>query len=149
MRIVSTTEAANILKISTARMRVLLATGRVKGAYKSGTLWLMPLYNGRPHIEKRKRGPKPRWSNPKLPAKTVIHVNSHEIKSNCRENTTKPVITVKKNKQNIYGHEVEIPGGCRVVYSPDKANSGGAKVWIETLYDVIVTCWDKGNLAFT
>ena len=34
--IVGTTEAAKILNISTARLRVLLSTGRVEGAYKTG-----------------------------------------------------------------------------------------------------------------
>jgi len=43
---------------------------------------------------------------------------------------------------NVYGHEVEIPGGCRVVYRPDNPRCG-AKVWIETLYDVRVISWQK------
>ncbi|MEB3283605.1 MAG: DNA-binding protein, partial [Lyngbya sp.] len=38
--IVGTTEAAQILKISTARLRVLLSEGRVEGAYKTGKMWL-------------------------------------------------------------------------------------------------------------
>ena len=46
--IVGTTEAANILKISTGRLRILLLEGRVEGAYKSGKMWLMPLFNGKP-----------------------------------------------------------------------------------------------------
>ncbi len=202
-------EAAAILKISTARLRVLLMSGRVQGAYKSGKMWLMPLVNGQPIIKQGKRGPAPRWRNPKTPAQTIIHVNSHIIKEN-HKNKKKlqkplPVITVKKQCQlsqsthsvlkamlpstevelpteaqpadlnegekqgvqillsnngitvssgleqleqtdnktrsalvNLYGHEVEILGGCRVVYNPDHPKYG-AKVWIETLYDVIVT----------
>ena len=62
--IVGTTEAAKILNISTARMRVLLMTGRVKGAYKSGKFWLIPLFDGKPMIKTGKRGPTPSWSNP-------------------------------------------------------------------------------------
>ena len=41
-------------------------------------------------------------------------------------------------KKNNYGHEVEINGPCRVVYSPDKPLSCGAKVWIETEAGVVV-----------
>lgn len=46
-----------------------------------------------------------------------------------------------KGNLNLYGHEVEILGGCRVVYRPN-ASKCGAKVWIETLYDVKVICWE-------
>ncbi len=144
--------------------------GRVQGAYKTGKMWLMPLFNGKPIIKRGTRGPAPGWRNPKTPAKTIIHVNSHKIRENQKQSTKQPVITVKKrlnsgnvslptlnpsteaqenadsvarkgNEINLYGHEVEILGGCRVVYRPDRSKYG-AKVWIETLYEVIVSCWD-------
>lgn len=63
MLVVGTSEAAEILNISTARMRALLVSGRVQGAYKTGKLWLVPLVNGKPVISKRKRGPEPRWQS--------------------------------------------------------------------------------------
>jgi hypothetical protein len=160
--IVGTTEAAKILNISTARLRVLLMTGRVEGAYKTGKMWLMPLswcaflsgckirracplvgvgvaplFNGKPIIKRGKRGPAPRWRNPKKPAKTLIHVNSQRIRQNHKRQEQQPVITVKTGNRNVYGHQVEIPGGCRVVYRPDSPMCG-AKVWIETLHDVKV-----------
>ena len=135
--IVGTTEAAKILNISTPRLRVLLIAGRVEGAYKTGRIWLIPLFNGKPIIVKGSRGPAPRWRNPKKPAKTIIHVNSHKIRENNKYQQTQPVITVKKCHINQYGHEVVIPGGCRVVYDPDRSICG-AKVWIESLYDVEV-----------
>jgi hypothetical protein len=69
--IVGTTEAAKILKISTARLRVLLMADRVEGAYKTGKMWLMPLFNGKPIIKRGTRGPKPRWCNPRKPAKKI------------------------------------------------------------------------------
>ena len=141
--IVGTTEAANILNISPARLRVLLIAGRVKGAYKTGRLWLIPLYNGKPHIERRKRGPAPRWRNSRYPAKTVIHVNTNKLKKNRKTGERKAVITVKKGTSNIYGHEVEIPGGCRVVYRPNNPKSCGAEVWIETVYDVKLISWEE------
>jgi hypothetical protein len=41
-------------------------------------------------------------------------------------------LTVKQGKTNRYAHEVIIEGPSRVVYSPDKPLSCGAKVWIAT-----------------
>ena len=35
-------------------------------------------------------------------------------------------------KSNNYAHEVLIDGPCKIVYSPGKPLSCGAKVWIET-----------------
>ena len=184
-----TSQAAQISNISTARMRVLLADGRVKGAYKNGKFWLIPLYRGKPIISKRKRGPAPRWSNPRKPAKTIVHVNKNAIQYNQKHQTTKKeVISVKRSsglepaqrlsslglehhsqtmeivsdipscsidseslfpsensavhkKNNVYGHEVEIRGGCRVVYDP-RGLSCGAKVWIETFDEVKIISWN-------
>ena len=65
-----------------------------------------------------------------------IHVNQHHIRANGKDGGNRPVITIKTYKSNTYGHEVEIDGPCRVVYSPDKPLSCGAKVWIETKADV-------------
>ena len=64
--------------------------------------------------------------------KTKIHVNQHVIRSNKKLGEDKPALTVKTYKNNTYAHEVEIDGPSRVVYSPDKPLSCGAKVWIET-----------------
>lgn len=69
--------------------------------------------------------------------KTVIHVNQHVIKSNAKNGENKPTLTVKTYKENRYAHEVEINGPSRVVYSPDKPLSCGAKVWIETESEVV------------
>ena len=55
--IVGTTAAAKILNISTSRLRFLLVSNRVEGAYKTGRIWLIPLFNGKPIIRKGKRGP--------------------------------------------------------------------------------------------
>ena len=68
--------------------------------------------------------------------KTIIHVNQHKIRLNkmgCEE----PVITCKTYKSNVYANEVVIYGNdgeiaAKVVYSPNKPLSCGAKVWIET-----------------
>jgi hypothetical protein len=68
--------------------------------------------------------------------KKKIHVNQHKIRSNKKNNLNEPVITVKTSKSNDYGHEVEILGPSKIVYSPDKPLSCGAKVWIETEAEV-------------
>lgn len=69
--------------------------------------------------------------------KTIVHVNQHKIRANLKHGTREPAITVKDYKTNRYtsnaiirdhnGNEV-----ARVVYSPDKPLSCGARVWIET-----------------
>ncbi len=70
--------------------------------------------------------------------KTRIHVNQHKIRANKKHGTNDPVITVKTSKSNTYGHEVMIKGSSKVIYSPDKPLSCGAKVWIETESEVVV-----------
>jgi len=62
----------------------------------------------------------------------------HKIRSNKKHGTNEPVITVKTYKSNTYGHEVEILGNSKVVYSPDNPLSCGARVWIETDSEVMV-----------
>ena len=69
--------------------------------------------------------------------KTKIHVNQHKIRSNMKHGINDPVITVKTSKSNIYTHEVDIKGPSKVIYSPDKPLSCGAKVWIETESEVV------------
>lgn len=68
--------------------------------------------------------------------KTIIHVNQHVIKSNRKNEVNDPVLTIKTYKSNTYAHEVEILGQSKVVYSPDKPLSCGARVWIETQSEV-------------
>ena len=70
--------------------------------------------------------------------KTKIHVNQHVIRSNKKHGKKEPVLTVKTYKSNTYAHEVEINGPSKVIYSPDKPLSCGARVWIETESEVVV-----------
>ena len=72
--------------------------------------------------------------------KTRIHVNQHNIKANAKGEKL-PVITCKTYKNNNYANEVVIYGqdgkeAAKIVYSPDKPLSCGAKVWIETINKV-------------
>lgn len=71
--------------------------------------------------------------------KTIIHVNQHNIKHNAKAPIyeKRPVLTVKTYKSNTYANEVQILGVSKIVYSPDKPLSCGAKVWIETEAEVI------------
>jgi hypothetical protein len=70
--------------------------------------------------------------------KTIIHVNQHVVRANKKYGTNDPVLTVKTYKANRYAHSVEIVGPSKVVYSPEKALSCGAHVWIETHAEVLV-----------
>lgn len=80
--------------------------------------------------------------------KKIIHVNQHNIKHNHKTGERKPVITCKTYKSNDYGHEIEVLGPCRIVYSPDKPLPCGAKVWIETDSDVWIAS-DTGEKGIT
>ena len=53
----------------------------------------------------------------KRPRATIIHVNQHVIRRNGKTGAREPVLT---------------EGPSRVVYSPDKPLSCGAKVWVAT-----------------
>jgi len=72
--------------------------------------------------------------------KTFIHVNQAHIRKNIRavEEDKVPVLTVKTYKTNKYADSVTILGPSKVVYSPDKPLSCGARVWIETESEVII-----------
>ena len=72
-----------------------------------------------------------------MTVKTIIHVNQHKIKANTKHGTNDPVLTVKTYKSNTYAHTVEISGSSRVVHSPQKPLSCGARVWIETESEVV------------
>tara|TARA_R100000544_G_C2226465_1_gene61091 strand:- start:795 stop:1028 length:234 start_codon:yes stop_codon:yes gene_type:complete len=70
--------------------------------------------------------------------KTYIHVNQHKIKSNLKNKTNEPVITVKKGKTNTYCHAVEIQGNSIVRYGGNDKTilPCGARVVIETENEV-------------
>lgn len=71
--------------------------------------------------------------------KTIIHVNQHAVRRNIKAiGDPEPVLTVKTYKSNTYAHEVSIEGSSKVVYSPYKPLSCGARVWIETESPVII-----------
>jgi transcriptional regulator of heat shock response len=67
-----------------------------------------------------------------------IHINQHKIRANKKHGTNEPVISIKAGKQNTYCHSVEILGPSRVVYSPCKPLSCGARVWVETESELVI-----------
>ena len=72
-----------------------------------------------------------------------IHINQHNIRHNAKNpDDLLPVVTVKTSLTNTKGFSAKVNGECKVVYSPDKPLSCGAKVWIETTDTVVV---DQGD----
>ena len=141
-------QAALLLKISHGRLLELLGKGRVKGAYKSGRFWLIPLYRGLPLIIPGKRGKKGTWVKTISPKKTIVHVNRNRIEANKKKSPEEreEVIAVKKSSSNsspgkkgkngnFYTNYLEIPYPCRIIYQPDKPLGCGAHLWIEVLGD--------------
>ena len=131
---VGTTEAASLLKISSSRLRQLLQKGRVRGAYKTGKFWIIPLYDGIPYIEETRRGRKGTWNTVKKLQKTIVNINSNVIRQNIKRSKAerKPAIAVR-GKETRYVRELEIPVPCKIIYNPDKPLACGARVWIEVL----------------
>jgi hypothetical protein len=137
---VGTTEAAFLLNISTARLRLLLRQGRLKEAKKVKRFWVIPLNSrGMPEITPGGRGPQGTWNKGFRTGNTFIHVLRREIDYNRDHKTSVPAISVKQGDRNDRCHEVEILGNCKIVYRPHKPNrsqAGGARLWIEVEPDV-------------
>ena len=70
--------------------------------------------------------------------KTYIHVNQHKIRSNKKNGTNEPVITIKQGRKNVYCHQVDILGPSNVTYGGNDKPilSCGARVVIETESEV-------------
>jgi hypothetical protein len=131
METVGTTQAAFLLGISSARVRILLAQGRVKKAKKMGRVWIIPLFKGMPKVTNRHKGPIGTWKKRPRYKPTLIHVNKPQINRNRKQGTQDPVITVRSGDRISRCHVVEIQGACRVIYQPDRPLACGAIVWIE------------------
>lgn len=72
--------------------------------------------------------------------KTILHVNQHNIRANSK-GADLPVLTVKDYRQNRKCNQALIKDAegnvvAKLIYSPDKPLSCGAKVWIETELNV-------------
>jgi len=76
-----------------------------------------------------------------------IHVNQHVIRRNTKTGEREPPVTVKTSRANYRAESVRIEGVSDVIYSPDRALSCGARVWIETRAPVVVNAGAE-NTAF-
>lgn len=70
-----------------------------------------------------------------------IHVNQHNIRANKKDGGNRPCVTAKLSGENIRCQTLAIVDEegndiARVVYSPDKPLSCGARVWVETKYGI-------------
>lgn len=72
--------------------------------------------------------------------KSIIHVNQAHIKFNAKEENCikKPVFTIKQAGKTKYAREVIINGPSKIVYTPEKPLSCGAKAYIITEADLIL-----------
>ena len=93
--LVSTTEAAFLLNISTGRLRLLINQKRVIGARKVGRRWMMPLnHRGMPEIIPGSRGPEGTWNKFQRKANTFVHVLRKTIDYNRDNGTSYPALAV-------------------------------------------------------
>ncbi|MDY7002534.1 MAG: helix-turn-helix domain-containing protein [Cyanobacteriota bacterium] len=133
--VVGTTEAAFLLNISTARVRVLLKEGRIKGANKKGRSWLIPLNSqGIPEIIPGSRGPDGTWNKGQRTSKTVIQILSNVVNANHQNGTGLPAINIQQGDRHHLCHEADILGPCKIIYQPSQVNSDPTEetnLWIE------------------
>jgi hypothetical protein len=60
-----------------------------------------------------------------------IHVNQHIIRANKMRGENNPPLTIIRGRKRERGFAIDIIGKARIVYSPDKPLSCGARVWVE------------------
>jgi excisionase family DNA binding protein len=84
--LIDTIQAAKLLGVSTSRVRLLLAQGRIRGAYKLGRFWLIPLTDGMPVVSKGTRGPQFSFKSARRSAGSIIRINRQSIARNHKEN---------------------------------------------------------------
>ncbi|MGK7881690.1 MAG: DNA-binding protein [Crocosphaera sp.] len=134
---IGTTKAACRLHLSIQRVRKLAMDGRIEGAYKENGRWQIPVSsNGMPKITRKNKGPKGRWRIHKQTINTFIHVNQGIIKTNNKNKTDHPVITVKMGGHSFLCNEVKIPGVGRLIYDPEHKKNCGATVWFDIDPDI-------------
>lgn len=67
--------------------------------------------------------------------KHIIHVNRQHIAMNAKDNSNRPVYTIKTGSRVRYAREVSILGPSRLIYNGSQL-SCGARAWIETDSDI-------------
>lgn len=71
--------------------------------------------------------------------KKIIHVNQHVIKRNREKGENAPPLICRTYKGSSPAHEIEILGPSKIIHSPHKPLSCGARVWIETHAEVRIS----------
>lgn len=61
----------------------------------------------------------------------IVHVNRQTIAKNAKQGTNEPPLIIRRGRKREYAHEVELVGRARIVHSPHKPLSCGARVWVE------------------
>ena len=61
----------------------------------------------------------------------IVHVNRAVMARNTKTGGSEPPIIIRRGRKREYAQEVELIGPARVVHSPHKPLSCGARVWIE------------------
>ena len=84
--------------------------------------------------------------------KKIIHVAMDAIRRNTKHGTNDPAIIVRRGRRATRHHQVEILDErdvvvARIVYSPHKPLSCGARVWIEVPGKVAVPVDDPNTPA--
>jgi hypothetical protein len=69
--------------------------------------------------------------------KSIVHVNQQVIARNRKTGENEPPLIVRTYKGAVRAHTVEILGPSKIINSPHKPLSCGARVWIETEAEVV------------
>lgn len=67
-----------------------------------------------------------------------IHINKHVIRANLKNNQNNPAVTVQLSTGPLRTNNVEIKGPSHLV-TGDKPLSCGARIWLETTAEVVLT----------
>jgi excisionase family DNA binding protein len=91
----SVKQLADNLGVSTNRIRKLIADGRIKGAFKVGNIWVIPVVDGKPQATKGSRGPELTWKRCRPNPVSRLHVNQEKIRKNNETGSREEVISCK------------------------------------------------------
>lgn len=61
----------------------------------------------------------------------IVHVNRAVVARNAKTGANEAPLIIRRGREREYAHEVDLIGPARVVHSPHKPLSCGARVWIE------------------
>ncbi|MBO1349178.1 MAG: helix-turn-helix domain-containing protein [Hormoscilla sp. GUM202] len=130
-------EAAYLLGVCPQRVRQLLGQSRIAGASKVSRRWRIPLgASGLPHVSPGTRGPQGTWCRPPS-GKTIILINSKQIRANTASNSRLPVIDIIGDGTVRHCHGVEIMGPSRILYRPHRGCAHSLWIEVEPSVEVV------------